>query len=110
MKPQAEWTPAQSADATRQVAAMLRKQADLVLKQLDILEDAAEHLCSMGPDVGKRAKAALVRHSIDCSTKLGWAANAVAMYLETLIPSPMVRNAGLAQQVDSLPPRDQCDG
>jgi hypothetical protein len=84
MEPRVEWTPAQWADATKQMLAMLRKQADLVLEQLAVLDEAAEHLDCGGPGVGRPAKDALVQHSLDCSIKLGWAAKAVAMYRKAL--------------------------
>lgn len=80
----AEWTAQQGVDTTRKVVAILRRQADLVLTQLDGLDDAAEQLTSLGQGAGTHAMNAVVRHGVDCVTKLEWAARALRMYRETL--------------------------
>jgi hypothetical protein len=72
------------ADAIKETTAILRRQVEGVLVQLDQIEELAARLGSSADWSGERAADAIRRHSLDCGIKLGWVAKAVAMYREAL--------------------------
>lgn len=71
--------------AIQETTAVLRKQAEAVLAELDALAEATAGCTSAKQDApDARVAAAIRRHSLDCTIKLGWAAAAVAMYRRAL--------------------------
>jgi hypothetical protein len=74
--------------AVEETTATLRKQAEAVLAALDELAAAAARVDTTSAAteaIGPADVAALIRrHSLDCTIKLGWAAEAVAMYRQAL--------------------------